>query len=632
MRIRAARPEEVHYAPFGKTFKGDTEACSIQGWLRVNVWCLSSACRRSLLRLSPLLIYIGALLVALCSNSALFVIATPFETPRYPRPAPPPPENPYAAYAVRGYAGDPAYYVPQVVYGPQPATVLDPRLRLPPPPPPQFSPYAYGYGYTPTPEQTRRALRLAGAPEPFIAQPYDYTRDFLKSLQSIKDLKDPAVRTSMLALKELEPTRPGSLFGDQEVKVVVLWKRYDEKWGLSVSQVQLPQGHNPTLHAFSKTFLLNASTAASSKCAKSWYRMRLKAEAKMQSGPEMIKPLKQEDTMTPLRSFKEIRLVLEDAPSSQILVLKPVSMERHVSDENSPYEDGPVVYSFESPYKTSFVKELQIPIGSNPTLYRVAKLYLQRALHFMKGCSISNASLVPSFAAIAKDESGKVHVLPLTNLDMPVRALGWAAAEGEAESGRELTVNLVLYLRNILKSEAARPCFEANFRHNVPEEIGEKMHVLPLWVTTYCEGLLMKKCKRKLLEVNFTDTKVTVRDALSVLRTHMQLGVRKRDPSRCFVGMARLKRRVARSVLPGHPWKEIPPGTLLMDIARLKTGILLAPSSGFFGGDTAAAHTVCPSFVALLQHKDPIIIQRLSHGVTKQPMSAFGPNSINFFE
>ncbi|KAL8443144.1 hypothetical protein Emag_006094 [Eimeria magna] len=462
MRVRAVHQEELLYAPFTKICKTNDEACSVRKGLLKAV-CFHSGWRRSSRRRALLVVCAGAL-VFLWSSTALLVGATPFEGPRFIRPAPPPPENPYAAYNVRGYAGEPAYYVPQVVYGPQPAAVLDPRLRPPPSPPPQYNPYAYGYGYTPTPEQTRQALRLAGAPEPFIAQPYDYTKDFLRSLQSIKELKDPAVRTSMLALKELEPTRPGSLFGDQEVKVVVLWKRHDEKWGLSVSLVQLPQGHNPTLHAFSKVFLLNASTAASSKCSKSWYRMRLKAEAKLQSGPEIIKPLKQEDIMTPLRSFKELRLVLEDVPSYQILVLKPVSMERHVSDENAPYEDGPVVYSFESPFKTSFVRELQIPIGSNPTLYRVAKLYLQRALHFLKGCSISNSSLVPSFAAIAKDESGKVHVLPLNNLDTPVRALGWAAAEGEAESGRELTVNLVLFLRNILKSEVSeRICRAAVF-------------------------------------------------------------------------------------------------------------------------------------------------------------------------
>ncbi|KAL8445174.1 hypothetical protein Emed_005869 [Eimeria media] len=483
-RVQTAGREEPLIAPFKRICKTNEEACSVSRKLGLKAVGSQTACRGSPLRLSLLVLCVGALLL-LCARAALLVDATPFEGPRFVRPAPPPPDNPYAAYNVRGYAGEPAaYYVPQVVYAAQPAAVLDPRLRAPPTALPQFNPYAYGYGYTPTPEQTRQALRLAGAPEPFIAQPYDYTKDFLKSLQSIKELKDPAVRTSMLALKELEPTRPGSLFGDQEVKVVVLWKRYDEKWGLSVSQVQLPQGHNPTLHAFSKVFLLNAATAASSKCSKNWYRMRLKAEAKLQSGPEMIKPLKQEDIMTPLRSFKELRLVLEDVPSYQnkrcftrtlyrrfgdflpvtmyetlpavsvkILVLKPVSMERHVSDESAPYEDGPVIYSFESPYKTSFVRELQIPIGSNPTLYRVAKLYLQRALHFMKGCSISNSSLVPSFAAIAKDESGKVHVLPLNNLDTPVRALGWAAAEGEAESGRELTVNLVLFLRNILKSE-----------------------------------------------------------------------------------------------------------------------------------------------------------------------------------
>ncbi|KAL8269480.1 hypothetical protein Esti_006596 [Eimeria stiedai] len=663
MRVRAARSEEVHSAPYLKISERNGEAWPAFRSL-VKALCWPRACTRSPLRLALVLICAGAL-VALCSSTALFVSATQLESPRYSQPGPPPPANAYAAYSVRGYAAEPAYYIPPVVYGPQPPAVLDLRVRPPPPPPPQFSPYTYGYGYTPTPEQTRQALRLAGAPEPFIATPYDYTKDFLKSLQSIKELKDPAVRTSMLALKELASTRPGSIFGDEEVKVVVLWKRYDEKWGLSVSLVQLPQGHNPTLHEFSKVFLLNASMAASSKCAKSWYRMRLKAEAKLQSGPEMIKPLKQEDIMTPLRSFKELRLVLEDVPSSKVsnyrcftrtlykrfgdflpvtmyetlpavsvkvLVLKPVSVERHVSDESAPFEDGPVVYSFESPYKTSFVRELQIPFGSNPTLYRIAKLYLQHALHLMKGCSIANASLVPSFAAIAKDESGKVHVLPLSNLDTPLRALGWAAAEGEAESGRELTVNLVLFLRNILKSEAAKPCFEANFRHSMPEEIGEKMHVMPVWVTTHCEGLLLKKCKRKVFEVHFSDTKVTVRDALMVLRMHMQLGVRRREPSTCFVGRARIKRRVARSVLPGHPWKDIPPGTLLMDISRLKSGVLLAPASSLFVTDTAAAHTICPSFVSILQHKDPIIIQRLSHGITKHPMSAFGPNSINVFE
>ncbi|KAL8424522.1 hypothetical protein Efla_005628 [Eimeria flavescens] len=613
--------------------------------------------------LSPLLpLFLSFFLFASVCSSLLFCLAAPYEADPYaPRRA----EVPFDAYNVRGFAGEQQYYYAPVFFPPQ-QPVLDPRFVAPPPPPPPPPPYAYDRLAFVVPREGAARLLAPGAPEPFVTRPYDYTRDFLTSLQTIKELKDPAVRSCMLALKELEPSRPGSLFGDHELKVVVLWKRADEKWGLGVTTVEMPQGHNPSVRSFVRLFLLNASTAASSKCIRSWFRMRLKLEAKPQKTPEFIHTFKQEDLMTPLRNYREIRIVLEDPPTGiggkrcftrtldkrfadflpanvfeelppvtvKLLVLKPVSVERHISDESGPFEDGPVVYSFEAPYKTSFIREIQVPMGANPTLYRVAKMYLQRAMSIMRTCSISTNSLVPSFAAIAKDEAGKVQVLPLNNLDTPVRALGWAAAEGEAESGREFDVHLVLYLRHILKSEAANPCFEANFPRSVPEEIAEKMHMLPVWVTTQCSGVLLRKCKRKLFEVHFKDTKTTVRDALAFLRAHMQLSSRRREDSSCFVGRARLKRRMARSLLPGSPWKEIPLRTLLMDISRLKSGVLLAPATTLLSLASVAAHTVCPSYVSLLQQKQkqPFVVLRSAHGTAKHPVSAFGPNSVHIFE
>lgn len=145
-----------------------------------------------------------------------------------------------------------------------------------------------------------------------------------------------------------------------------------------------------------------------------------------------------------------------DLPYSQLLVLKPVSKKRHIDDEASPYADGPVSYSFDEPYKTSFSREVHIPAGANPTLHRLGHLFIKRATEYTKACRLSASALIPSFAAIAKDEVGKVHVLPLTNLDTPLRALQWAAADGERESGREITINLVLFLQSILKSEVSR--------------------------------------------------------------------------------------------------------------------------------------------------------------------------------
>lgn len=130
-------------------------------------------------------------------------------------------------------------------------------------------------------------------------------------------------------------------------------------------------------------------------------------------------------------------------------------MKRHVDDEAAPYADGPVSYSFAEPYKTSVPCELHIPAGANPTLHRLGLQFIKRAAEYMKACRLSPNALIPSFAAIAKDELGKVHVLPLTNLTTPLRALQWAAADGEKEGGRELTINLVLFLQSILKSEVS---------------------------------------------------------------------------------------------------------------------------------------------------------------------------------
>lgn len=132
-------------------------------------------------------------------------------------------------------------------------------------------------------------------------------------------------------------------------------------------------------------------------------------------------------------------------------------MERHISDEGAPYADGPVEYSFDSPFKTSHEQEIRIVNGSSPTLHTLANLYLQRMLKHMKTCGIRSTSLLPSFAAIAQDQAGKIQVLPLTNLDLPLRALGWASAEAEAKTGRALTINLVIFLRHILRSQVR--CF-----------------------------------------------------------------------------------------------------------------------------------------------------------------------------
>lgn len=96
------------------------------------------------------------------------------------------------------------------------------------------------------------------------------------------------------------------------IQVVALWKRTDEHWGLAVNIVRAPQGHNPTLGHFSRMFLLNASTAASSRCSKSWFRLGLKVEARLHKAPDVVRSLKHEDIMAPIRNFTELRLILED--------------------------------------------------------------------------------------------------------------------------------------------------------------------------------------------------------------------------------------------------------------------------------------------------------------------------------
>lgn len=96
------------------------------------------------------------------------------------------------------------------------------------------------------------------------------------------------------------------------LQVLTLWRRTSRHWGLSVNVVEVPEGHNPTFKRFGKLFLLNASTAASFRCVRSWFRLRIKAEARAHSKPEVVKALKHGDVSVPIRNFVEIRLILED--------------------------------------------------------------------------------------------------------------------------------------------------------------------------------------------------------------------------------------------------------------------------------------------------------------------------------
>ena len=91
-----------------------------------------------------------------------------------------------------------------------------------------------------------------------------------------------------------------------------MWKRTDKHWGLSVNMVGIPQGHNPNLRHLVRLFLLNASTAAASRCVRSWFRLRIKAEARAPDKPDVMQTLKHEDVLIPVRTFSELRLILED--------------------------------------------------------------------------------------------------------------------------------------------------------------------------------------------------------------------------------------------------------------------------------------------------------------------------------
>lgn len=122
----------------------------------------------------------------------------------------------YDPYNTRGFTRGQPHYLPAQYY----AHPAQPRDSVHVPQAHPVPPYPYQYGYMPPPpKEPEPTPRLPGAPEPYLTKAYDYTKDFLKSLESIRELKDPAVRTAMLALKELASTQPGSVFGDHEVKV-----------------------------------------------------------------------------------------------------------------------------------------------------------------------------------------------------------------------------------------------------------------------------------------------------------------------------------------------------------------------------------------------------------------------------
>ncbi|XP_026191328.1 uncharacterized protein LOC34623012 [Cyclospora cayetanensis] len=341
--------------------------------------------------------------------------------------------------------------------------------------------------------RTQTAAASASAPRapPYLTKAYDYTRDFLLSLESIKELRDPAIRAAMLALKDLEPVQPGSLFGHKHIKVrlcspaaflncFLVARPADRLRGPAGSVRQPRTGvHCPCcgvrtagcgcapvssgvifVEANERTLEpIRPHAGGSTRTQSNGWSAGTDWQSEGDSVEERDGPKQGSVSACTARCADTVTSgalaarCQPDSKASYTWGARPTSLERHVSDEAEPYSDGPVAYSFESPYKTSFIQEVQIPNGSNPTLYRFAHLFMRQALHSMQQCSLSSWALVPSFAAIAKDDAGKVHVLPIVDLGTPLRALGWAAREAEMESGKETTVNLVLFLQNILKSE-----------------------------------------------------------------------------------------------------------------------------------------------------------------------------------
>lgn len=117
----------------------------------------------------------------------------------------------YDPYNGRRLSNDRLYLLPPPYYPPQPIVGEVP--------PPQFPGlYVNPYGYV-GPPPDRDPPVVPRAPEPYITKQYDYTKDFLRSMKSIEEVRDPAVRAAFFALKDLEPIRDGSVFGDQNIKV-----------------------------------------------------------------------------------------------------------------------------------------------------------------------------------------------------------------------------------------------------------------------------------------------------------------------------------------------------------------------------------------------------------------------------
>lgn len=165
--------------------------------------------RRVSALLNVMFLALGSLLWARCE-------ASPYKEGEYQHT--PPTVFPYEPYTTGEAGNEPLYFLPPTYYAPG-RSVQDFHRK---PVGHYAHPYAYAYDYVPLPQQKNKVPPAPGAPEPYLTQPYDYTKDFLKSLESIKELKDQAVRAAMLALKELEPTQPGSVFGEHEVKVHML--------------------------------------------------------------------------------------------------------------------------------------------------------------------------------------------------------------------------------------------------------------------------------------------------------------------------------------------------------------------------------------------------------------------------
>ncbi|PHJ23348.1 hypothetical protein CSUI_002800 [Cystoisospora suis] len=357
-----------------------------------------------------------------------------------------------------------------------------------------------------------------------------------------------------------------------------------------------------------------------------------------------------EDLTTPMREIDEVRVYLENTPAfdeelkcfenldGELLTILPRRVYGHLKEQSLPTlvliptpgskplprysqasgskeADPLVIYNFLHPFHTSIPTEVKLSKDADLALGQLSSLIVKAGGHETEStCNVHWTKYTPAYTALVIDPEGALYHVPLSKREITIRQLmaisDIANSEG-TPSENPVRVALTVFFPALLTSEALaiHDCRPDVWRQLIPGQIPLGGYSLPVFVTTQCSGVIKKKCRRRSINLLFSDHQVTVRDALLALRSYMRRETVERSgrpsPRECFVGYAQLKSKERRTLGLGHPWKALQASTALTTLlGDPSTGFLLAPKTTFFKTEASTAHMICPSYSTVLAQEN----------------------------